>query len=506
MAAGEVGRDWPLSTAWGQDGRVSRMDRPDALDGDMSAAPPVLAPHALPARAVDGLAAAGIGLVTDPAVLSGHCVDWTGAWSGPATGLVRPRSTEEVAAVLAVARDHGLHVQVQGGNTGLVGGSVPDRPALILLTSGLDRVHPIDTLERSVVVGAGVTAAALAAHARAAGLLFGVDLAARDSATIGGMVATNAGGVGVVAHGMMRQQVRGLTAVLADGRVIRHVGRPRKDNTGIDVGGLLIGSEGTLGVITEVEVVLHPAPPATSVALVATATLREAMAVARSVQSAVPLLAAEVVDAYGVAQAAAAPGVPNPLPAGAPWLLLLEVADWATGEGFESIADRVLALALEPADQQRLWAYREQQTELYAAAAGPDLQKLDISLRLDRLDLGVAAIRARVADAHAQGAPGPTGDPGQEGDGGPRVGFFGHALDGNLHVQLIGAAPELGVALLELVSDLGGSISAEHGIGRLKAPHLHLARSEDEITWMREVKLGVDPSGLLNPGVLFSAD
>ena len=485
---------------------MPQMDPPDALDGDPTPARP-----ALPRRAADGLAAAGVDVVTDPAVLSGHCVDWTGTWSGPAIGLVRPRSTEQVRAILAVARDNGIHVQVQGGNTGLVGGSVPDRPALILQTGGLDRIDPIDTFERTVVVGAGVTGAALAAHARDAGLRFGVDLAARDSATIGGMAATNAGGMGVVAHGMMRDQVRGLTAVLADGRVVRQVGRPRKDNTGIDVGGLLIGSEGTLAVITEVEVVLHPAPPATSVALVATADLRDAIAVARSVQSAATLLAAEVVDAMGVAAASAAPGVPNPLPPGAPWLLLLEVADWATGEGFQVIADRVLALALEPGDQQRLWAYREQQTELYAAAAGTDLQKLDISLRLDRLDEGVAAIRARVAAARVQGAGAaeglaPAEGLAQRGGPGPRVGFFGHALDGNLHVQLMGADPELGVAVLEVVAELGGSISAEHGIGRLKAPHLHLARTADEVSWMRELKRSVDPQGLLNPGVLFSAD
>ena len=489
MAPAAVWCGWPLRATCGQDGCVAPMDPPDAPDGGLAPAPPVL-----PARAVDGLAAAGISLVTDPAILSGHCVDWTGTWSGPALGLVRPRSTADVAAVLAVARENGLHIQVQGGNTGLVGGSVPDRPALILQTSGLDRLDPIDTFERTVVVGAGVTGAALAAHARAAGLRFGVDLAARDSATIGGMAATNAGGMGVVAHGMMRDQVRGLTAVLADGRVLRQVGRPRKDNTGLDLGGLLIGSEGTLAVITEVEVVLHPAPAATSVALVATHDLRDAIAVARAVQSAATLLAAEVVDAMGVAAAAAAHGVPNPLPPGAAWLLLLEVADWGTGDGFQVIADRVLALALEPGDQRRLWGYRERQTELYAAAAGTDLQKLDISLRLDRLDEGVSSIRARVAAARAQAADG------------PRVGFFGHALDGNLHVQLVGAGPELGVAVLEDVAELGGSISAEHGIGRLKVRHLHLAHTEDEITWMRDVKRSVDPRGLLNPGVLFSSD
>ena len=166
--------------------------------------------HDLPAGLRDALAAAGIQVVTDPALLAGHCVDWTGRWRGPALASVRPRSTEEVAQVLVAARAARVAVQVQGGNTGLVGGSVPDRPALLMLTTALDRLDPVDSDERTVVVGAGVTAARLAAHARAAGLHFGVDLASRDSATVGGLVATNAGGIGVCAYGMMRAQVRGL--------------------------------------------------------------------------------------------------------------------------------------------------------------------------------------------------------------------------------------------------------------------------------------------------------
>ena len=467
-------------------------------------------PTTVPISLRDALEAAGIAVTTDPDLLAGHCVDWTGRWSGPALGAVRPRTTEQVAVVLAAARSADVSVQVQGGNTGLVGGSVPDRPALLLLTTGLDRMDPVDSLERTVLSGAGVTAARLAEHARAAGLHFGVDLAARDSATLGGMVATNAGGMGVCAYGTMREQVRGLVAVLADGRVVRTVGRPRKDNCGYDLTALLAGSEGTLGVITEVEMALHPAPRASSVAVLAVADLGEAVRLARHVQSGESLLlAAEVVDSAGVARAAAALGLTDPLPDGAPWMLLLEVADGGTAAGFEPVADQVVAVATGDVQRQRLWALRERQAELYARL--PGLRKLDVSVRLADLDAAVSAIRAVVdaADPEWDGAAGVDGIAqviGSCGPGRPWVGIFGHALDGNLHVQLVGADRALAGRILTAVAELGGSISAEHGIGRLKVEQLHLARSADQIEWMRQIRATVDPDGSLNPGVLLDHD
>ena len=394
----------------------ARPAGPDQVDGSQDGQPP-----ALPSTLRDDLAAVGIAVTTDPDLLAGHCIDWTGRWSGPALAAVRPTTTEQVTAVLVAARSAGVAVQVQGGNTGLVGGSVPDRPALLLITTGLDRIDPVDTVERTVVVGAGVTAAALAAHARAAGLHFGVDLAARDSATVGGMVATNAGGMGVCAFGMMREQVRGLKAVLADGRVVNTLGRPRKDNCGYDLTALMAGSEGTLGVITEVEIALHAQPRESSVALLAVADLAEAVRLTRRVQSGeAMLLGAEVVDAAGVSRAAQALGQPDPLPGGAPWLLLLEVADGGTAAGFEPVADQVVAVATSPADRQRLWALRERQTELYATL--PGLQKLDVSVRLADLDAAVSAIRAVVGVAE----PGPVGDCwARTGRGTPRRGRWG---------------------------------------------------------------------------------
>ncbi len=442
-------------------------------------------------------------MVTDPAALAGHLVDWTGLWRGPAWAAARPSTTEQVALVVRAARAAGVAVQVQGGNTGLVGGSVPDRPCLLLVTTGLDRLDQVDPIERTVVAGAGVTAARLADHARGAGLHLGVDLASRDSATVGGMVATNAGGVGVLAFGMMREQVRGLEVVLADGRIVSTLGRPRKDNCGYDLSALLCGSEGTLGIVTAVELALHPQPGPSSVGLLAVADLAEAVRCAREVHHGT-LLAAEVVDAAGIARASGVLGIADPLPVGSAWAVLLEVADGATAEGLAPVADRVVAVATDPSERRALWALREHQTEVYATLH--DVHKLDVSVRLADLDTAAAAIHAVVAAAGAgrgeRRGPGAASSGRGERPGRPWVGIFGHALDGNLHVQLVNADEELSDRVLAVIVELGGSVSAEHGIGRLKAQRLHLARSPEQIAWMRAIKASVDPHGLLNPGVL----
>jgi FAD/FMN-containing dehydrogenase len=439
----------------------------------------------LPPALVADLERQGVACATSASTLAGFARDWTGRWEGKVLGMVRPASTEQVTAVLTLAHQHAVPVHIQGGNTGLVGGSVPVRPSLLCVTTALRSLGQVDPLERTVVVGAGVTCAELAAHARAAGLHLGIDLAARDSATVGGMAATNAGGLEVVAFGMMRQQVRGLTVVRPDGVVLDTVGRPRKDNTGYDMTSLLVGSEGTLGVITAVEVALHPAEPAVSLGALAVADLASAASAARAVQAAGGrLLASEVVDRRGVQRAAQLMEVSDPLAAGGEWLLLLEVADGGSGEGLAPVGDAVVALATDAPDRARLWALRERQTELYAARVDSAPEKLDVSVRVADLDELVRRVRQMVTD--------PT-----------QAGFFGHVLDGNLHVQLTRVPRQTAGRVLALVAELGGSISAEHGIGRMKASQLHLARTAEEVAWMRAIKAAVDPDGLLNAGVLF---
>jgi FAD/FMN-containing dehydrogenase len=197
---------------------------------------------------------------TDPDVLAGRSVDHTGRYLGHASVLVRPATGDEVAAVLRTCRDAGAYVTVQGGRTSLVAGTVPEHDDVLLSTERLRDVGDVDTVERRIHVGAGVTLAQVQRAASAEGLVFGVDLAARDSATVGGMASTNAGGLRTVAYGNMGDQVLGLDVALPDGSVVHRHSQVRRDNTGYDLGSLFIGAEGTLGVITGLDLRLHPSP------------------------------------------------------------------------------------------------------------------------------------------------------------------------------------------------------------------------------------------------------
>src|ERR687885_1679537 len=208
-------------------------------------------------------------VLTDPDLTAGYAVDWTGRFRGRAPAVVRPADTTEVAGVLALLAGAGRPVVPQGGNTGLVGGSVPLHGEIVLSLRRLDGIGPVEVLAGQVTAGAGATLAAVEAAARPHGLTFGVDLAARDSATIGGMVATNAGGLRMLRYGNMRAQVMGVEAVLPDGRVLSHLAGLAKDNTGYDLAGVLTGSEGTLGVITRVRLRLVPRLAARTVGLLA---------------------------------------------------------------------------------------------------------------------------------------------------------------------------------------------------------------------------------------------
>ena len=204
----------------------------------------------------------GAGYVTtDPDVLAGRVVDHTGRYHGRAQALVRPGSDTEVAAVLRACRDAGACVTVQGGRTSLVAGTVPEHDDILLSTERLSAVGTVDTEERRIRVGAGATCAAVQHAAAAAGLVFGVDLASRDSATVGGMASTNAGGLRTVRYGNMREQILGLEVALPDGSLVRRHSQVRSDNTGYDLTSLFVGAEGTLGVITGLDLRLHPKPP-----------------------------------------------------------------------------------------------------------------------------------------------------------------------------------------------------------------------------------------------------
>src|SRR5215470_16239907 len=200
-------------------------------------------------------------VITDPDVLDGRSIDHTGRYRGHASALVRPGTADEVAAVLRACRDAGAYVTVQGGRTSLVAGTVPEHDDVLLSTERLREVGQVDVVERRVSAGAGATLAEVQRAALAAGLVFGVDLAARDSATVGGMASTNAGGLRTVRYGNMGEQVIGLDVALPDGTVVRRHSQVRMDNTGYDLASLFVGAEGTLGVITGLDLRLHPVPP-----------------------------------------------------------------------------------------------------------------------------------------------------------------------------------------------------------------------------------------------------
>jgi FAD/FMN-containing dehydrogenase len=425
-------------------------------------------------------------VLTDPDLRASAEVDWTGRWRGECRAVVRPGNTGEVAAVLRACTEAGVPVVPQGGNTGLVGGSVPAgvAGAVVLSTRRLAALGPVDATG-TVVAGAGATLAAVQAHARAAGWAFGLDFASRDSATVGGAMATNAGGLRVLRWGAARAQLVGAEAVLASGAVLSRVDGPVKDSTGYDLSGLLCGSEGTLGVLTRIRLRLVPPLPAErAVAVVGVESVEAAGALLAVLRRELPGLAAAELIGRSALVLAVRQGVPDPLPAPWPAYVLMEspgtldeLAEVLAGA--PAVGDA--ALAGDAADRARLWRCREELTPSISAAGVPI--KLDVSVPADRL--------AELWDALVDR---------------PGTVLFGHLAEGNLHVNVLGAADADAVveAVLRLVADAGGSISAEHGIGRAKARWLALTRSPAEIAAMRAVKAALDPAGLLNPGVLLA--
>jgi FAD/FMN-containing dehydrogenase len=433
-------------------------------------------------------------VITDADVRAAYEVDWTGRFAGRASAIVRPRSIDDVAAAVSWCSERGVAVVPQGGNTGLVAGGVPTgaaEGAVVLSLRSLGQLGAVDPLAMQVTAAAGVELARLHAHAGAAGFDFGVDLAARQSATVGGMVATNAGGIRVLRHGTMRAQVLGVEAVLADGSVVRHLAGLTKDNTGYDLSGLLVGSEGTLAVVTAARLRLVACHPDRVVVLGALDSVGAAAEVTARLRATVEGLdAIEAVLGDGMALVEEQLELPAPfaVPPGGVALLV----EWAgrgdpPAELVDAMGNVPTAAASDPAGRARLWRYREGMSEAIGRVGIP--HKLDVTLPAAELSAFVADVPA-VARSASSGA---------------RVHLFGHLGDGNIHVNITGVAPEderVDDAVLRLVADHGGSISAEHGIGRAKAPWLHLSRSPAEIAAFRAIKAALDPAGVLNPGVL----
>ncbi|HOB50225.1 MAG TPA: FAD-binding oxidoreductase [Mycobacterium sp.] len=431
----------------------------------------------------------------DPDVLAARSVDWTGRYRGRATLLVRPGDAGEVAAVLRACRDAGIPVTVQGGRTSLVAGTVPEHDDVLLSTERLTAMGAVDPTARTLTVAAGVTLAAAQHAAAEAGLRVGVDLASRDSATIGGMASTNAGGLRTVRYGNMAEQVLGLQVALPDGSLLRRHPKVRCDNTGYDLTRLFVGAEGTLGVITEVDLRLHHIPPHRIVALCGFADLEDLLVTARRLGDLETVAALELID--GGAAALAADHFGLPVPVTGAWLLLVELAgNTDQGDLLTSVVNTALdtltgepAVGVDAAGMQRLWRVREALAEV-VGLFGPPL-KFDVALPIP----AVAAFTAQAAAITTRIAPG------------ARAVLFGHIGEGNLHLNLLGcsAGQESAIypEMMALIAAHGGNVSSEHGVGSRKRAYLSMSREPTDIAVMRSIRATLDPTGFLNPAVLF---
>jgi FAD/FMN-containing dehydrogenase len=439
-------------------------------------------------RAVDGP------VIVDEDLLASYTTDWTGRFQGATAAVVQPGSTEEVAAVVLACRELGVALVPQGGNTGLVGGGVPRHGEVVVSLRRLDRIGAVDPLAGQVTAGAGVTLARLQEVTADTGWAYGVDLGSRGTATVGGMVATNAGGMRVLRYGDTRAQLLGVEAVLGTGRVVSHLGGLVKDNTGYHLPGLLCGSEGTLGIVTAARLRLVPAQPFRTAAVLAFPTVGDAVGASALLRRSLPSLeACELFLASGLDLVRSATGMPDPFTGTHAVYLLVEAA--SSTDPTTALGDAVASLpgledavvATDPVPRAALWRYRESMTEAINTLGAP--HKLDVTLPAGSLaefvDRVPGAVRAIVPEA--------------------RTWLFGHAGDGNVHVNVTGLAPDderVDDAVFALVSSYGGSISAEHGIGTAKRRWLPLARSEEEMEAFRAIKRALDPDGVLNPHVL----
>ena len=434
-------------------------------------------------------------VVTDPEVVASYTTDWTGRFVGSTTAVVRPANTDDVAEVVRLCRRTGTALLPQGGNTGLVGGSVPLAGEVVVSTERMVGIEDLDADAGQLTAWAGTTISEVGDAARAAGWRYGVDLASRDSATVGGTVATNAGGLRVIRHGATRRQLLGVEAVLGTGDVVSRLGGLVKDNTGFDLAGLFSGSEGTLGIVCRARLALVPMAGETVTALVGFDTVASALRAVGHVRRAVPTLeAAELVLADGarlVADVTGASPVLDPVP---PVQVLLEAvgppdptaALASAVDGLGGVVD--VAVGTEPARRERLWHVREAHTEAISRVGVP--HKYDVTLPGARLGSFVDTIGAAVGAALPEGA----------------VWLFGHVGDGNIHVNVTGvdtgASAALDDVVLGAVVAAGGSVSSEHGIGTAKRAWLPRDRGPGDLAAMRAVKVALDPDGIMHPNVL----
>jgi len=436
--------------------------------------------------------------------------EWRDRYTGTTPLVLRPSSTEDVSRILSLAHAEDVAIVPQGGNTGLVGGQIPSNAGgeIVLSLTRLRALRDVDAIGGTMVVEAGLTLAEAHNAAKAAGRYFPLSLASEGSAQIGGVLATNAGGTAVLAYGNARSLTLGIEAVLADGRIWHGLRRLKKDNTGYDLRDLLIGSEGTLGIITAACLKLFPLPAERETAIVAFKTPEAAMKLFRLTESeagssltAFEFWARDILD-FAIKYM---PNVRDPFTDEYPWYALIELSHSGKGarvtnaieplltsaHGQGLILDAALARSLRQADD--FWRLRESFSEAQKGAGGSI--KHDISVPVARIPEFLQRA-AKVVESVCPGA---------------RPVPFGHFGDGNLHynvtqpqgmdkAQFLALWDQMSDAIFELVTELGGSISAEHGIGQMKRDVLKRYKSDVELDMMRAIKKALDPKGILNPG------
>jgi FAD/FMN-containing dehydrogenase len=474
------------------------------------------APSAPPAEAwLDAIAArlGPRGLVTEEAALAPHLADWRGLYRGRSPALLRPASTAELADALAILHAARVPVVPQGGNTSMVGGAMPDESGrqVILSLARLNRIRDLDALDMTMTAEAGVILKHAQDAAAEAGCLFPLSLGAEGSATIGGVLSTNAGGNTTVRYGNARELMLGLEVVLPDGAVIHALRRLRKDNTGYALRHLFVGAEGTLGVITAATLRLFPRPRESCVALAALRDEDAALALFRRFREAddSAVRAFEYMSGEGVGFVLRhVEGAADPLAARADHYVLVDLATPRRGARLAELTEEVLGQAHEAgevldatiagseAQAQALWRLREEHPEAQKREGAS--VKNDVSVPVSR----VPELIRRCSHALRALIPGSRPVP------------FGHLGDGNIHMNLQQPPDMDGAAFLarhhdimecvnDVVRDLDGSPSAEHGIGRLKTDILAEWRGGAEYETMRRIKGALDPHGLLNPGKVF---
>ncbi len=440
-------------------------------------------------------------VLTAPQDTRPYFTDWRRQYTGTAECVVRPASTEEVARVVKLCGEHGIAIVPQGGNTGLSGGSVPTGKVreVVLALARMNRIRELDRLNDTITAEAGCVLATVQRAAAEAGRLFALSLAAEGSCQIGGNLSTNAGGVNVLRYGTAREQVLGLEVVLPDGRIWNGLRGLRKDNTGYDLKQLFLGAEGTLGIITAAVLRLHPKPSASATAWIALASPAAAMELLAFLHerlgerlSAFELLSRACVDAV----LAFAPGTQDPLAQPHPWYVLVEIADSGGEQPLRERVEKALveaaergaladaALAQSGEQARALWRIRETVPEAQFTNVKHDVS-VPISQTAQFIERAAVRLRARYPDV--------------------RIYAFGHVGDGNIHYnvgpeRLVAERPAVNRIVYDTVAELGGSISAEHGLGQLKRDEIRAHKSPLELELMRRLKDALDPQGLMNPG------